>query len=182
MIFHQTTLKDAWLIDVEARGDARGMFGRTFCETEFAAHGLATRYVQQNMSVSAEAGTIRGMHFQRAPFTEAKLVRCVRGAILDVIVDLRGNSPTYLKHEGFELSAENRRQLYVPPGFGHSFQTLVDDIEVSYLVSAPYTPDAEGGVRYSDPLLAIRWPLPVSTISDKDANWPLIDPEAAPYF
>ncbi|MET0373109.1 MAG: dTDP-4-dehydrorhamnose 3,5-epimerase [Rhizorhabdus sp.] len=182
MIFHKTTLQDAWLIDLEPRGDARGMFARTMCAQEFAAHGLLTDYVQQNMSVSADKGTIRGMHYQRPPYTEAKLVRCVRGAILDVIVDMRSGSPTYLKHEGFELSAENRRQLYVPPGFAHSFQTLVDDIEVSYLVTAPYTPEAEGGVRYSDPLLGIVWPLPVSTISDKDANWPLIDQSAKPIF
>ncbi|MBO9378330.1 dTDP-4-dehydrorhamnose 3,5-epimerase [Sphingomonas histidinilytica] len=182
MIFHETTLKDAWLIDVEPRGDERGMFARTFCRQEFEAHGLLTDFVQQNMSVSAQAGTIRGMHYQRPPHTEAKLVRCVRGRILDVIVDMRSGSPTYLKHEGFELSADNRRQLYVPPGFAHSFQTLVDDIEVSYLVTAPYTPEAEGGVRYSDPLLAISWPLPVTTISDKDANWPLIDLSADSVF
>ncbi|RVT93569.1 dTDP-4-dehydrorhamnose 3,5-epimerase [Sphingomonas crocodyli] len=182
MIFRETTLKDAWVIEPELRGDERGSFARTMCKAEFAARGLATDYVQQNMSVSATAGTVRGMHFQRAPFTEAKLVRCVRGRILDVIVDMRSGSPTYLKHEGFELSAENHRQLYVPPGFAHAFQTLVDDIEVSYLVSAPYTPDAEGGVRYSDPLLDIQWPLPVSVISDKDANWPLIDPDAEPVF
>ena len=182
MIFHETTLKDAWLIDIEPRGDARGMFARTMCRAEFEKHGLLTDFVQQNMSVSADKGTIRGMHYQRAPYTEAKLVRCVRGAILDVIVDMRSASPTYLKHEGFELSADNRRQLYVPPGFAHAFQTLVDDIEVSYLVTAPYTPEAEGGVRYSDPLLDIAWPLPVSTISDKDANWPLIDLSAEPIF
>lgn len=182
MIFRETALKDAWLIDIEPRGDDRGMFARTFCRDEFAAHGLLTDFVQQNMSVSAQAGTIRGMHYQRAPYTEAKLVRCVRGRILDVIVDLRSGSPTYLKHEGFELSATNRRQLYVPPGFAHSFQTLVDDIEVSYLVTAAYTPSAEGGLRYSDPLLAIEWPLPVSTISDKDAAWPLIDRAAEPIF
>nr|WP_047168736.1 dTDP-4-dehydrorhamnose 3,5-epimerase [Sphingomonas sp. Y57] len=182
MIFHETTLKDARLIEVEPRGDDRGMFARTFCRSEFREHGLLTDFVQQNMSVSAQAGTIRGMHYQRPPFTEAKLVRCVRGRILDVIVDMRSGSPTYLKHEGFELSADNRRQLYVPPGFAHSFQTLVDDIEVSYLVTAPYTPEAEGGVCYSDALLAINWPLPVTTISDKDANWPPIDPSADPIF
>jgi len=182
MIFRETTLKDAWLIDVEPRGDERGMFARTFCRDEFSAYGLLTDFVQQNMSVSAQAGTIRGMHYQRAPYTEAKLVRCVRGRILDVIVDMRSASPTYLKHEAFELSAANRRQLYVPPGFAHSFQTLVDDIEVSYLVTAPYTPAAEGGLRYSDPLLAIEWPLPVTTISDRDAAWPLLDQEAEPIF
>jgi dTDP-4-dehydrorhamnose 3,5-epimerase len=115
------------------------------------------------------------MHFQRPPHAEVKLIRCLRGAILDVIVDMRKDSPTYLKHQGFELSAANRRLLYVPRGFAHGFQTLTDDIEVSYLVSAPYTPSAEGGVRYSDPKIGISWPLPVSVISDKDANWPLLD-------
>lgn len=182
MKFHETTLKDAWLIEPELRGDERGSFARTFCKDEFAQHGLLTEYVQQNMSVSAAAGTIRGMHFQRPPYTEAKLVRCVRGKILDVIVDLRRDSPSYLKHEGFELSAQNHMQLYVPPGFAHAFQTLVDDIEVSYLVSAPYTPQAEGGVRYSDPVLGISWPLPVTVISEKDANWPLLTPEGQSVF
>jgi len=182
MIFHETSLKDAWLIEPELRGDARGSFARTMCRDEFAAHGLIADYVQQNMSVSALAGTIRGMHYQQPPFTEAKLVRCVRGAIVDIIVDLRGNSPTYLKHEKFELTAENHHQLYVPPGFAHAFQTLIDDIEVSYLVSAPYTPSAERGVRFSDPLLGIEWPRPVTTISDKDANWPLLEPGAQPAF
>jgi dTDP-4-dehydrorhamnose 3,5-epimerase len=180
MIFHDTELKDARLIEIEPRGDARGMFARTFCSSEFATAGLETVFVQQNTSVSAEKGTIRGMHFQRPPYQEVKLIRCLRGAILDVIVDLRRDSPTFLKHQGFELTANNRRMLYVPKGFAHSFQTLTDDIEVSYLVSAPYTPDAEGGVRYNDPHLGIEWPLPVSVISDKDANWPLLDPAAYP--
>jgi dTDP-4-dehydrorhamnose 3,5-epimerase len=174
MIYRETDLKDAWLIELEARGDERGVFARTFCRNEFQDRGLAADYVQQNMSTSAAKGTLRGMHYQRAPYTEAKLVRCVRGAIMDVIVDLRRDSPTYLRHQQFELTAENKHQLYVPPGFGHSFQTLVDDIEVTYLVSAPYMPDYEGGVRWNDPRLGIEWPLPVSTISDKDANWPLL--------
>jgi dTDP-4-dehydrorhamnose 3,5-epimerase len=182
MIFCETTLKDAWLIDLEPRGDARGFFARTMCRDEFSAHGLVTDYVQQNMSVSAHAGTLRGMHYQRPPYTEAKLVRCVRGAIVDIIVDLRSDSPSYLRHEAFQLSADNRNQLYVPPGFAHAFQTLVNDSEVTYLVSAPYTPSAEGGIRYSDPLLAIAWPLAVTAISDKDANWPVLDPVALSIF
>jgi dTDP-4-dehydrorhamnose 3,5-epimerase len=182
MIYHETSLADAWLIDLEPRGDERGAFARTFCRDEFAAHGLLTDYVQQNMSTSAQKGTLRGMHYQRAPYTEAKLVRCVRGCIMDVIVDLRANSPSYLKHEQFELSEDNRRQLYVPPGFAHSFQSLSDNVEVTYLVSAPYMPEAEGGVRWSDPSLAIDWPVAVTTISDKDANWPLLDKSAAPIF
>lgn len=174
MIFHETTLKDAWLLDIEKRGDSRGFFARTMCTGEFSAHGMVTTFVQQNTSFSAEKGTLRGMHFQRGDAAEAKLVRCLRGAIVDIIVDLRGSSPTYLKHEAFELDDQNRRHLYVPPGFAHAFQTLSDDVEVSYLVSSPYTPSAEGGLRYSDPLLGISWPLPVSTISEKDAIWPLL--------
>jgi dTDP-4-dehydrorhamnose 3,5-epimerase len=182
MKFLPTTLKDAWVIDLEKRGDARGFFARSMCTKEFEEHGLLTRFVQQNVSMSAEKGTLRGMHFQRGDAVEAKLVRCTRGAILDVIIDLRHDSPTYLKHEAFELTAQSHRQLYVPPGFAHSFQTLTDDMEATYLVSAPYTPEAEWGVRYSDPLFSISWPLPVSNISEKDANWPLYDPNAKPYF
>lgn len=182
MIFHKATLKDVWRIELEPRGDDRGFFARTMCLDEFAAHGLVTDYVQQNMSVSRHAGTLRGMHFQRAPHTEAKVVRCVRGALFDVIVDLRSDSPTYLMHEGFELSAQNGRQLYVPPGFAHAFQTLVDDVEASYLVSARYAPAAEGGVRFDDPMFAIKWPLPVTVISDKDARWPLLNAADPPIF
>jgi dTDP-4-dehydrorhamnose 3,5-epimerase len=182
MIYRKTTLQDAWLIEIEPRGDERGFFARTMCRDEFAAHGMVSDYVQQNMSISARAGTLRGMHFQRAPNTEAKLVRCVRGAIVDVIVDLRSGSPSYLRHEAFELTALNRQQLYVPPGFAHSFQTLVDDVEVSYLVSAAYAPEAEGGLRYDDPLLGIAWPMPVAAISDKDARWPLLNADNRPIF
>lgn len=178
MIFHETELKDARLIEFQPFGDARGQFARTFCQKEFEAAGLPTEWVQQNTSASATKGTIRGMHFQRSPFTEGKLVRCLRGSIVDVIVDLRGGSPTYLRHQAFELSARGKTQLYVPAGFAHSFQTLEDDVEVSYLVTAFYTPASEGGLRYSDPLLGIDWPLPVSVISDKDAGWPLLDPGA----
>lgn len=178
MLFHQTTLKDAVLIDLEPRGDARGMFARTFCAREFEAAGLKTAFVQQNASVSVEKGTLRGMHRQEQPHAEAKLVRCVRGALLDVIIDLRPESPTYLKWEGFELTADNRRQLYVPEGFAHGFQTLTENVEVSYLVSAFYTPDAERGVRFNDPVFGINWPLPVTVMSDKDANWPDYIPQA----
>ena len=182
MIFQSTTLADAKLIMLEPRGDERGLFARTMCRTEFAKHGLVTDFVQQNMSASARAGTLRGLHFQRAPHAEAKLVRCVRGAILDVIVDLRGDSPSYMRHEGFELSAANQRQLYVPPGFAHSFITLTNDVEVTYLVSAFYTPAAEGGLHYNDPALGITWPLPVSTVSEKDAAWPMLQPGDPPIF
>jgi dTDP-4-dehydrorhamnose 3,5-epimerase len=182
MIYRETELQDAWLIELEARSDARGMFARSYCRDEFAARGLVANFVQQNLSGSVQAGTVRGMHYQRAPFTEAKLVRCIRGAIMDVIVDLRGNSRTYLRHQQFELSAENKRSLYVPPGFAHGFQSLTPDVEVTYLVSAPYSPEYEGGVRWSDPGIDIKWPLPVSEISDKDANWPLLEPGSQPVF
>lgn len=178
MIFTKTTLADAWILDLEPRGDARGFFARTMCKDEFARHGLITDYVQQNTSYSAEAGTLRGLHFQRGSAAEAKLVRCLLGAICDVIVDLRAESSTYLKHAAFELTDQNRRQLYVPPGFAHGYQTLVEDTEVSYLVSSPYTPSAEDGLRYDDPALAIAWPLKVVNISDKDRSWPLLNRSA----
>lgn len=178
MIFHDTELKDARLIDLEPRGDDRGMFARSFCAREFAAAGLETIYVQQNMSVSNFKGTLRGMHFQRTPDAEVKLIRCLRGAIIDIIVDIRRHSPSFMRHQAFELSASNRRQLYVPRGFAHGFQTLTDDVEVSYLVSAFYAPDSEGGLRHDDPALAIDWPLPVTVISPKDASWPLIERES----
>ncbi|GAA4777051.1 dTDP-4-dehydrorhamnose 3,5-epimerase [Stakelama sediminis] len=175
MHFQSTSLSDATLIELQPFGDQRGMFARTYCRDKFMAAGLPTEWVQQNMSTSANRGTIRGMHFQRAPHREGKLIRCVRGTILDVIIDLRADSPSYLQHEGFELSDGNKHQLFVPPGFAHGFQTLTDDVEVTYLVTERYTPLAEGGVRYNDPQFAIDWPLPVSTISDKDAAWPLFD-------
>jgi dTDP-4-dehydrorhamnose 3,5-epimerase len=145
------------------------------CRNEFATHGLDTDYVQQNTSFSAHKGTLRGMHYQLPPFTEAKLVRCITGALVDIIVDLRRSSPTFMKHERFELTDRNRLQLYVPRGFAHAFQTIIDDVEVSYLVSAPYTPAAERGVRYSDPRLGIEWPLPVTVISEKVADWPFVE-------
>lgn len=182
MIFHQTQLNDAWLVELELRGDQRGFFARTMCRDEFARHGLVSEFVQQNTSFSAQRGTLRGMHYQVRPHAEAKLVRCIRGAIVDVIVDLREDSSTYLQHQLFELTDANRHQLYVPPGFAHSFQTLTDDVEVSYLVSAPYTPQAERGLRYNDERLGIDWPVPVTVISDKDAAWPLIAERAEPLY
>jgi dTDP-4-dehydrorhamnose 3,5-epimerase len=180
MIFLKTALEDAHLIELERRRDDRGFFARTMCLNEFAERGMACEFVQQNMSVTVKAGTIRGMHFQHPPFSEAKLVRCIRGQILDVIVDLRPGSPTYMRWQGFLLSADNGHQIYVPPGYAHGFQSLVDDIEVSYLVTAPYTPGAEGGLRYDDPHLAIDWPLPATSVSDRDMAWPMIHAHALP--
>jgi dTDP-4-dehydrorhamnose 3,5-epimerase len=159
-------------VTLELKGDARGAFARSFCEKEFAANGLATRFVQHSRSISAARGTLRGMHFQRAPHEEAKLVSCVKGGIWDVIIDLRPDSPSFRRWQGFELTAGNRDQLYVPQGFAHGFQTLSDDTEVHYLISACYEADAAGGVRYDDPAFGIAWPLPVSVIADKDRNWP----------
>ena len=175
MIFHETTLKDAVLIELEKRGDTRGYFARTFCADEFAAHGLETDFVQHNTSFNTKAGTLRGLHFQRPPHGEVKVIRATKGAVHDVIADLRPDSPTYGKWQGFDLTEEDGTMLYVPAGFGHAFQTLRPDTQVAYLSSYRYTPDAEGGVRWDDPALGIDWPLPVSTISEKDAAWPDID-------
>lgn len=172
MIFTETELKGAYIIDLERREDERGFFARTLCQQEFEAHGLVARIVQANTSYNKLRGTLRGMHYQRAPFAETKLVRAVRGAIYDVIVDLRPDSPTHMRWIGVELTADNRRALFVPEGFAHGFQTLEDDTDVTYQVSAFYTPGAEGGARYNDPTFDIQWPLPVSVISDKDATWP----------
>lgn len=175
MKFTQTSLRDAVVIDLERRGDARGFFARTFCTGEFAAQGLETVFVQANHSWNAQAGTLRGLHFQRAPHGEVKVVRCVKGAIHDVILDMRQGSPTYGRWEGFDLTEENGRMLYVPAGFAHGFQTLQDDTAVAYQSSHPYTPEAEGGVRWNDPAFAIAWPRPVAAISEKDAGWPDVD-------
>jgi dTDP-4-dehydrorhamnose 3,5-epimerase len=172
MKFTPTSLQDAVLIEQERHADARGYFARTFCVQEFERAGLETAFVQANASHNARAGTLRGMHFQRPPHGEVKLVRCVKGAIHDVIVDLRRDSPTYGRWEGFDLTEENGRMLYVPAGFAHGFQTLVDDTDVAYQVSHPYTAGAEGGLRWDDPAFGIAWSLPVTTISEKDASWP----------
>lgn len=174
MKFTKTNLADAVLIDLTRLADDRGFFARTFCADTFAKEGLVSVYPQSNHSSNLKAGTLRGMHYQKAPHEEVKLVRCVKGALHDVIIDLRPDSPTYMKWEGFDLTEENGRILYVPAGFGHGFQTLADDTHAAYQVSHPYTPGAEGGVRWDDPALAIRWPLPVSVISDKDASWPAL--------
>ena len=162
------------LVDIEPRSDDRGLFARTFCEDEFEAQGLPSRMVQTNISVNHLAGTLRGMHMQLEPHGEAKLVRAVRGAIWDVVVDLREGSPTYLQHVSAELTDQNRRALFVPVGFAHGYQALSDDAEVLYQVSAAYAPGFERGYRHDDPAFGIAWPLGVSSISDKDAAWPLV--------
>ena len=176
MIFTETSLAGVTRIDLEKRCDERGFFARSFCADEFAAHGLPTEFVQQNTSFSVTRGTLRGMHYQIAPNAEDKLVRCLRGALFDVALDLRPESPTYLKWQGFELSAENRTQILIPKGVAHGFQTLQDETEICYLVSSRYAPEAERGIRWNDPATGIDWPLEPTVMSDKDRNWPDLDP------
>jgi dTDP-4-dehydrorhamnose 3,5-epimerase len=178
MIFTETKLPGAFILDIERREDSRGFFARVFCQHEFEAHGLKPLIAQANIAYNRKKGTIRGMHFQFPPSAETKLVRCTRGAILDIIVDLRPESPTYLEHIAVELSAENSRALYVPERFAHGYQALRDETETSYQVGEFYTPGTEGGLLYNDPKLGLTWPLPVSVISDKDQVWkPLSEQE-----
>lgn len=176
MIFTETKLKGAFIIDLELREDNRGAFARTFCAKEFEAHGLKPTVAQCNLSYNYKAGTLRGMHYQIAPACETKLVRCTKGAIYDVIIDMRPDSPTYLQHIGVELTEENHRALYVPEMFAHGYQALTDGAEVAYQVGEFYTPGYERGLRYNDPVFGIEWPMPVTVISDKDAAWPLFEP------
>ncbi len=176
MKFTETNCAGAWIIDLEPIGDDRGFFSRTFCRDEFRAHGMKDMTAQCNMSFNHKAGTLRGMHYQLPPASETKLVRCTRGAVYDQIVDLRPGSPTYLQSVGFELTADNRRALYVPDLFAHGFLTLTDDAEVMYQVTEFYTPGFERGIRYDDPTLGLDWPHDINVISDKDANWPDFDP------
>ncbi|MBX3081996.1 MAG: dTDP-4-dehydrorhamnose 3,5-epimerase [Anaerolineae bacterium] len=175
MLFKETHLKGAFVIDLERREDSRGFFARMFCANEFEQHGLKPTIVQGNLSFNHKAGTMRGMHMQLPPAPETKLVRCTRGRIYDVIVDLRPDSPTYLQHFGIELTDDNRTALYVPEMFAHGYQALTDGAEVTYLVGEFYTPGTEKGYRYNDPAFGIQWPIPVTVISDKDANWPLFE-------
>jgi dTDP-4-dehydrorhamnose 3,5-epimerase len=175
VIFEETRLGGAFLVGLEPRPDDRGFFARTFCQKEFAARGLHNVIAQANVGYSKRKGTLRGMHFQFPPQAEAKLVRVTRGAILDVIVDVRPESPTYLEHVAVTLSADDHRALYVPDRFAHGYQTLEDETETWYQTSASYAPEAEGGLSPLDPRLALPWPLPVSAISAKDAGWPPLD-------
>lgn len=172
MRFEQTNLEGAWLIKLDLARDARGFFARTFSDDEFAARGLETSFPQHSISYSARSGTLRGMHFQRDPHSEVKLVRCAKGAVWDVIIDIKPTSSTFRQWQAFELSDVNGRQLYIPKGFAHGFQTLSDDVEVNYLISEPYAPESASGLRHDDPSFNIGWPLPVTAISDKDLQWP----------
>jgi dTDP-4-dehydrorhamnose 3,5-epimerase len=178
MRFTETAVVGAFVIDPEPFSDERGSFARVFCAHEFEEHGLEPRIVQSNLSVNHQAGTLRGLHYQRAPHEETKLVRCIRGALFDVVVDLRPGSPSYRRWVGVELTADNQRALFVPRGCAHGFQTLVDDTEAIYDVSAMYAPDHEGGAHHADPAFGIEWPLPVASISDKDRSWPFLEAEA----
>jgi dTDP-4-dehydrorhamnose 3,5-epimerase len=175
MIFTETKLKGAFLIDLERREDSRGFFARAFCQHEFEAHGLKPVIAQANLAYNHVKGTVRGMHFQVPPAAETKLVRCTRGAILDIIVDLRPESPTYLQHISAELSEDNHRALYVPERFAHGYQVLVDKTETSYQVGEFYGPAHERALRYDDPNLRLTWPLPVTVVSDKDKVAPLME-------
>jgi dTDP-4-dehydrorhamnose 3,5-epimerase len=175
MIFTETKLKGAFVIDIERREDPRGFFARAFCQHEFEAHGLKPIIAQGNIAFNFKKGTIRGMHFQFPPAAETKLVRCTRGAILDIIVDLRPESLTYLDHIAVELTEDNFRALYVPERFAHGYQVLRDNTDTSYQVGEFYTPGCEGGLLYDDPRLGLEWPLPVTVISDKDRNWKRLD-------
>lgn len=172
MKFHETPLPGAYLIELERFSDERGYFARTFCEEEFAKHGLHTHWPQCNLSFNTHAGTLRGMHYQEAPHEEVKLVRCVRGAIFDAIVDVRKGSPTYLEWYGAELSAENGAALYIPKGFAHGFITLQDNSEVYYHMGSVYVPNAARGIRWDDPRIGIEWPGSVTTIATRDAEYP----------
>jgi dTDP-4-dehydrorhamnose 3,5-epimerase len=171
MIFTETKLKGAFIIDLEPRQDDRGSFARTFCQREFDDRGLKPTIVQASIAINRRKGTLRGMHFQYPPAAETKIVRCTRGAILDIIVDLRPESPTYLEHIAVELDADNMRSLYVPERFAHGYQVLQDDTDASYQMSETYTPSAEGGLPYDDPALGLVWPLPITVISARDRSF-----------
>ena len=175
MLFTETKLKGAFIIDIERREDSRGFFARTFCQHEFAAHGLKPIIAQANVAFNKSKGTLRGMHFQFPPAAETKLVRCTRGSIVDIIVDLRPESPTYLEHIAVELTADNHRALYVPERFAHGYQVMEDSTETSYQVGEFYTPGVEGGLHHADPRLGLTWPLPIAEISPKDADWAGLD-------
>jgi dTDP-4-dehydrorhamnose 3,5-epimerase len=172
VIFQETRLQGVYVLDLEKREDSRGFFARAFCQREFAQHGLVAAVAQINVARNLRAGTIRGMHFQFPPDAEAKLVRVTRGAVLDVAVDLRPESPTYLQHVAAELTADGFRALYVPERFAHGYQALTDGAELWYQTSAFYAPPSEGGLCPLDPALGIQWPLPVGEISKKDAEAP----------
>jgi dTDP-4-dehydrorhamnose 3,5-epimerase len=176
--FSETPIAGAWTIDPEPHSDERGRFMRAWCLDEFAAHGIDFIPVQSNMGFSLRAGTLRGLHYQVAPHLEAKLVRCTRGSVFDVLVDLRPGSPTFGRWFGTELSAVNGRMLFVPASCAHGYQTLEDDSEILYMASTSFSPAAARGLRFDDPMVAIRWPFPPSALSEQDRCWPHLDSAA----
>lgn len=175
MIFTETKLKGAFIIDLERREDARGFFARAFCQNEFKAHGLKPVIAQANIAYNLKKGTVRGMHFQFPPAAETKLVRCTRGGIVDIIVDLRPESATFLQSVAVELNEENQRALYIPERFAHGYQTLRDNTDTTYQAGEFYTPEAEGGLMYNDPRLGLEWPMPAMIVSEKDQKFPLLE-------
>jgi len=176
MRFQKTSIAGVLLIDLEPRVDERGFFARSYCQEEFRAEGLDIDFVQENTSLSHKRGTLRGIHYQTAPHAEDKLASCFQGEIFDVAIDMRPSSSTYLKWQGFKLTAQNRKKLLIPKGIAHGFLTLTDETEVRYQVSSAYAPEAERGIRWDDPLIGIDWPIAPTTMSDKDANWPHLQP------
>ncbi len=172
MLFAETSIKGVYIIDLVRHEDERGFFARSWCQREFEEHGLNPRLVQCNISFNSKRGTLRGMHYQATPFEEARLVRCITGAMYDVVIDLRSNSPTFKKWLAIELTANNHRALYIPEGLAHGFQTLADDTEVFYQMSEFYTPDAARGLRWDDPAFRIKWPIEALIISEKDRSYP----------
>jgi dTDP-4-dehydrorhamnose 3,5-epimerase len=175
LIFRETTLPGAYVIEPERINDQRGYFGRVWCKRELHQHGLKTELAQSNVGFSHRKGTLRGLHFQRAPHAEVKIVRCTRGAMFDVIVDLRPESAAYQQWFGVELSAENSRMIYVPEGFAQGYITLMDNTEMNYHTSEMFSPEAASGVRYDDPAFGIKWPLVPTVISEQDRKWPLLE-------
>lgn len=175
MNFKETALKGAWTIDFNPNYDDRGYFSRFFCRKEFEAHGIESKVLQGNLSFSKDKGTLRGMHYQIAPFEETKLMQCVRGSVFDVIIDLRPGSQTYMQHFGLKLTAKNKRMLFVPRGFAHGFLSLEKNTEMCYLVSEYFSAESARGIRYDDPILNIQWPAPIRVVSNQDATWPFIN-------
>ncbi len=175
MIFQETTIPGVFIIEPEIIHDDRGFFAMSWLPEEFAAHGLNPHLAQCNISFNKKRGTVRGMHFQRKPHEEAKIVRCTRGAMFDVAIDLRIDSPTRYQWVGAELTAENYRMLYIPEGLAHGYQTLTDDTEIFYQISESYHPESAGGARWDDPAFGLSWPLPITVIAERDATYPLLD-------
>ena len=175
MKFTRTALDDLWLVELEPHGDSRGYFARSYCDEEFSEQGLNTVWPQSNLTLTRKRGALRGMHFQAEPSPETKLVRCMRGKVFDCVVDVRPTSDTFGQWEAFELSRENQRALYIPAGYAHGFQCLEEECELWYQMSSPYDPALARGLRWDDPTLAIRWPLPVSEISERDSELPFLD-------